>query len=218
MKHTNQLRVLGLSICFVLLLAAGMMSERENRVSAHQCPGDNKIEKSVRDRLERGLACAVFETIERPKVNNGVLTLTGTVPNEGYKRFAEELAKLEVCVRRIKNQLTLKPLPGFSGDCSTISDADLKKAILEAARSKLSCVGGVEPSKVQVSGRVVTLTGTLGLNNGILLDAAKSVCPGVEVRDQLGRADPTCPAGARSCLTLDGEQFCCTGCSVCPQG
>jgi hypothetical protein len=71
---------------------------------------------------------------------------------------------------------------------------------------------------VSVSGRVVTLTGSLGNNNRIFVEIVKSVCPAVEVRNQMTETGPECPQGSRSCITLDGEQYCCTGCRVCPVG
>lgn len=203
----------------VIVRQVPCVQARQLRVNTNDLQVDCSNDR-ILARVKRMLAtlpCAVSSGIAEPTINNNrVITLTGSVPSQKDKEAATHAAEAADCVRRVKNDLIVTAPP--SVDCSTLSGPPLKAAVEGAIRSKISCGGVASDFQVQVTDRVVTLTGKT-INIDLIVRAARSVCPGIEIRNQLQVFDggPECPPGARSCTTGDGESFCCTGCASCPR-
>lgn len=176
------------------------------------CTAAAPVGKHIGESLSM-LPCAVKNAITAT-YSNGVVTLTGTVPSETYKRQAKRMVEVIDCVKKVKNKLVVVVPPAVSVDCATIPDATLQELVVEAIGAKVSC-GAKEPITVGVSNRVITLTGTTTREAKQLAVAAASKY-GCQVIDRLGIQEPGCPAGSITCTTLDGEQWCCYACRVCP--
>jgi len=90
-------------------------------------------------------------------VTRGIITMTGAVPNEEYKRKAERLAKSVADAREIKNNITIVegPVPPAEARSDTAIKAELKAKLL--SDSQLS---GWK-TKIDVNNGIVTMSGTV---------------------------------------------------------
>ena len=184
-----------------------------------RCTGDQAILKNVNWLLSH-LPCPVNKGL-RVSVKNRVATINGKVPDQRYKAYVARLVESVDCVKAgVRNKLRVSAPKRFSGDCSRLAAPQLQKILEEEVRSRMPC-GVVERAGITVANGVVTLTGTsLSAHRTKMLEIIRTVCPvfftQANLLDRLTLVDPTCPPGAKSCATPEGEQYCCTGCSTCP--
>lgn len=202
----------------VIIAAQPCGIKNENVITGEiACPGDNRIEKRVREFLARALPCPVSSAIiPGVSVSGGVVTLNGSVSAEKYKDAAERAVKVFDCVQGVTNKLTVDSSAASSGDCS-LTGRPLKKMIVDAIRARVTCGSGFTPDMVQVNGSAVRLVGSSAFD-GLFLEIAKSVCPSLNITNEMTHIGPECPPGSIPCLGVDGEEFCCTGCRSCPEG
>jgi osmotically-inducible protein OsmY len=184
-----------------------------------KCSGDQEIMRNVKWLLSH-LACPISKRLT-VSVKNGVATITGRVPDERYKAYVARLVESADCVKAgVKNRLVVTAPTRFSGDCSRLSALQLQKMLEEEVRSRMPC-GVVERAKIRAANGVVTLTGSASsAHRTRMFEIIRAVCPGfftdANLIDSLTIVDPSCPPGAKSCATPEGEHYCCTGCSACP--
>jgi osmotically-inducible protein OsmY len=150
-------------------------------------------------------------------VRKGVATLTGSVTSSRYKWAAKHLVEVADCVNTAKPELIAISPPSAPVNCATITDDQLKGLVESTIRSKFSCLA-IDRVRVSVANKVVTLRGTTTVDaKPLIVRAAENVPCVARVIDQMGREGPACPGGAIACTTLDGEQWCCYGCRLCPR-
>ena len=184
-----------------------------------RCPSDQEILKNVKYLLAN-LRCSVAKGLT-VSINNRVVTIAGTVPDEKFKNFLVRMVESVDCVKAgVRNNLVVSAPKTFSGDCSRLSASELKKILEDEVGSRMPC-GVLDYAHINVANGVVTLTGQASsAHRWKMLEIIRSICPGffteANLLDSLILVDPSCPQGARSCTTPDGEQYCCTGCSTCP--
>lgn len=183
------------------------------------CSSDKAILRNV-NYLLSNLSCPLSNGVT-VSVKNRVATISGTVPDERYKSYVAQLVESADCVEAgVKNNLVISARRRFSGDCSRLSAPALQKVLREEVRSRMPC-GVAERAGIKVADGVVTLTGDSSSGHRPkILDIIRSVCPGffteANLLDKLTLVDPSCPIGAKSYTSIDGEAYCCTGCRVCP--
>ena len=183
------------------------------------CSGDKEILSNVNFLLSN-LSCPISKGVT-VSVKNRVATISGTVPDERYRAYVAQLVESADCVRAgVKNNLVISARKRFSGDCSRLSAPVMQKMLKEEVRSRMPC-GVAERAGIKVANGVVRLAGASSSSHrSKILEIIRSVCPGffteANLLDRLALVDPSCPIGAKSCTTIDGEGYCCTGCRVCP--
>jgi osmotically-inducible protein OsmY len=183
------------------------------------CSSDRAILLNVNYLLSI-LSCPLSKGVS-VSVKNGVATISGRVPDKRYKAYVAQLVESADCVKAgVKNNLVISARKNFSGNCSRLSATVLQKMLTEEVRSRMPC-GVAERAGIQVAKGVVTLTGfSSSGHRPKIFNIIRSVCPGffteANLLDRLTLVDPSCPIGAKSCTTIDGEPYCCTGCRVCP--
>jgi osmotically-inducible protein OsmY len=186
------------------------------------CPNLKKARQNAAAMLAMGLSCNAYKGVNVSTAFAGsgnpaiVATLTGSVPSSALKAFAESLADAADCVDSVRNQLDVRPQP-FPNDCGTVTDEELRVRVETAINLRLSCFASTD-IRVIIRNKIATLTGTTILGRRQLAHKAAEEVPCVElvISDQLGEIGPACPVGARTCTTLEGEQWCCVGCKRCP--
>jgi hypothetical protein len=166
------------------------------------------------------LPCAIQEGAKpvRVTVSGGVAALTGEVPSKKYKRAARSLVEAADCVDKVdgKNLFVVPPATQAEVPCNQISDAVLATTVKSELMARLSCAAS-KFIRVVSANKVITLTGaTVENGNYAAKRIAKSVRCVVDVISMIAEGLPQCPQGALSCMTADGEQWCCFGCRRCP--
>ena len=221
-KSTGDLRVIQ-QIIAVLLGRDSCIRRNVSTSGLRISCTDDEIRQNVQGSLAASLPCTVLEGPGRPTatVLNGVVTLSGSVASQKMRRAAADTAESADCVTKVINNLQVTRAGDFN--CSTLSDDALKARLMDAIRANASCTAsGRINIDVTANGgnRVVTLTGeVLKVLKDRFLAAANRVCRSVTVRDLIRereKAGPQCSAGARLCIDIDGEPFCCFGCRACP--
>jgi osmotically-inducible protein OsmY len=179
-----------------------------------RCPSDQEILDNVKS-LVNNLRCSVSKVLT-VSVKNGVATIAGRVPDKNFEAYVARLVESADCVKPgVRNNLVVSAQSRFTGNCSRVSDRALQKILEEQVFSKLPCAA--KGIKINVARGVVSLTGGGQTKyHTRMAEIIKSVCPRIKITDIADIVEPTCPPGAKSCITIDGEEYCCTGCRVCP--
>ena len=179
-----------------------------------RCPSDREILDNIKY-LVNNLRCSVSRVLT-VSVKNGVATIGGRVPDEKFKAYVARLVESADCVKPgVRNNLVVSAQRRFSGNCARLSDRALQKILEERVWAKLPCAA--QGIKINVTRGAVSLTGGGQMKyHQRMADIIKSVCPRIKITDIADIVEPTCPPGAKSCTTIDGEEYCCTGCRVCP--
>jgi hypothetical protein len=203
----------------IAILGMGDQCISENGVNTDglqiKCQGDQAILENVKTLLSY-LRCPVAKGLTLT-VNNRVATIAGTVPDQRYKTYIAKLIESVDCVKAgVRNKLVVSPIRSFSGDCSRLSTPELQKMLEEEVGSRMPC-GVVERAGINVANDGVTLTGSArSVHHTKIVEIIRSICPSAKLFDRMLLVDPTCPIGAKSCATPEGEHYCCTGCHTCP--
>lgn len=126
-----------LFICLMVIVA-----------SCKQGPSDNDIENDLTTRI-RGAAPGVVLT-----VNNGVVTLSGTCPDESCKHTSENTAKETKGVKEVVNNIIISSPPAAAPTVD-ITSTDTLQTSLNSLLSAYKTVKGT------VQDGVITLSGEL---------------------------------------------------------
>jgi osmotically-inducible protein OsmY len=124
--------------------------DRMRKESKYTIKNDKEIEEAVNDALLYDPRIFSFDV--EPNVDNGVVTLTGTVNNLQAKRAAESDARNTVGVLRVVNRLKVRPVEMVPDEeiTAAVRDALLVDPIVERYEIDVSVVNG----KVYLSGMI----------------------------------------------------------------
>jgi len=141
------MRILLIALAALVLLAS-LSCERRS-------VADSAITTNVKSKLAADTETSALKI--NVETNNGVVTLTGTVPTQAEKSQAEQIANNTEGVTRVINNITVTPnTTGASG--AGISAEDLM--ILSKIRSRY-VAEGIVGANVEVKDGVVTLRGNV---------------------------------------------------------
>lgn len=127
-----------ISICLIVLLAA-----------CKQGPADKDIENDLSSKI-RTTAPGVVMTVK-----NGVVTLSGTCPDESCKHASETAAKETKGVKEVVNNIIISAPPAAAPAAPEITSTDTLQTSLNSLLSAYKTVKGT------VNDGVITLTGEI---------------------------------------------------------
>jgi osmotically-inducible protein OsmY len=158
------------------LQVARWARDEDLRKDKYQPRSDQEIRDAVRDAFVYDPRLVSFEIT--PRVENGIVTLRGTVGNLKAKRAAAETARRTVGVVRVKNRLQVRP----GGD---LTDAEIVENVREAM-NRDPFVEGFEVTVSVING-VAHLYGSVDsyFEKGRADDVASRAKGVVEVRNNL---------------------------------
>ena len=155
---------------------------RDQRKETVTIKGDPQIKDAVKDAFVYDPR--VFSFNPTVAVENGVVTLTGTVDNLKAKRAAEQDAKNTVGVWRVKNLLKVRPAKPLADDkiAQNVKSAFLRDPVVDSYQIDAKARSGV-----------ITLTGTVDsfYEKAQAEDVASRANGVVTVRNNLAVSDPS---------------------------